>query len=88
MAHLQCLDQVMSGRKIEDVDVEINEDIIVCFAGEDWCVSIDKQGNISEFLMKNSNSKDLAIKELQEVLIYLKDNFVKEMNIANNVLGM
>lgn len=88
VAHLQCLDQVMSGRKIEDVDVEINEDIIVCYAGEDWCVTIDKQGKISEFLMKNSNSKDLAIKEMQEALIYLKENLSKEMNIANNVLGM
>ena len=87
-AHLQCLDQIMSGKKVEDVDVEINENIIVCLAGEDWCVTIDKQGNISEYLMKNSNSKDLAVNEMQEALVYLKENLSKEMNIANNVLGM
>lgn len=88
VAHLQCLDQVMSGRKVDDVDVEVNEDIIVCLAGEDWCVTIDKQGNINKFLMKKSNSKDLAIDEMQEAFDYLKDNLVKEMNIANNVMGL
>ena len=88
VAHLQTLDQVMSGRNIEDVDVEINEDIIVCLAGEDWCVTIDKQGEISKYMMKNSNNKELAIDEMQEALNYLKENLSKEMNIANNILGM
>jgi len=88
VAHLQCLDQVMSGRKVEDVDVEVNEDIIVCLAGEDWCVTIDKHGHISDYMMKNSNNKELAMDEMQEALNYLKDNLTKEMNIANNVLGM
>lgn len=88
LAHLQCLDQVMSGKSIENVEVEINENIIVCLAGEDWCVTIDKQGNIDKYLMKNTNNKGLAIDEMQEALNYLKDNLAREMTIATNVLGM
>ena len=38
--------------------------------------------------MRNSNSKDKAIDEVQEAMNYLKDNLSKEMQIASNVMGM
>lgn len=88
VAHIQMLDQVLGGESVETANVSINEDIIVCLAGEDWYVSIDNKGQIDKYIMNNSNSKDKAIDEVQEALLYIKDNLAKEMNIANNVLGM
>jgi hypothetical protein len=88
VAHIHTLDQVLGGTNVDSVDVQINEDIIVCLAGEDWYVTIDKQGNIGRYIMNNSNSKNDAINEVQAALAYLRENLNKEMQIANNVLGM
>ena len=90
VAHLNTLDQVLGGVPLEKTNAEINEDIIVCLAGEDWYVTIDKQGKIDRHIMNNSNNKNAAINEVQEALNYLRDNLnlEKEMQIANNVLGM
>ncbi len=88
VAHIQTLDQVLGGSSVDNTDVALNEDIIVCLAGEDWYVTIDKQGSIDRYIMKNSNNKNAAINEVQEALAYLRENLNKEMQIANNVLGM
>ena len=78
----------MDGVSIENVDVEINEDIVVCMAGEDWCVTIDKQGQMNRYIMKNCSNINEAINEVQAALAYIRNNLNKEMQIANNVLGM
>lgn len=89
VAHLKSLDQVLSGSVVEEVDIEVDEKIVVCFTGEDWCVTIDKEGNLNEFIMNNTNNKKQALDEVQKALAYLKENLVKEVTISNNVsLGM
>ena len=88
VAHINALEQVINGVSVDDVNVSIDENIIVCLAGEDWYVTIDKQGNIGRHIMNNSNSKNDAINEVQAALAYLRENLSKEMQIANNVLGM
>ena len=87
-AHLQVLDLVLGGTEIDSIDVEVNEEIAVCLAGEDWCVTIDREGKINKFIMTHSNNKEVAIDEMQEALVYLKDNLKKEMQLANSYLGM
>jgi hypothetical protein len=87
-AHINTLDQVLSGTDVESVQVELDEGVLVCLAGEDWYVTINKQGSIDRYIMKNSNSKNDAINEVQAALAYLRENLSKEMKIANNVLGM
>ena len=89
MAHLKSLDQVLSGYAVDDVNIEIDQNLIVCFAGEDWCVTIDKDGNLNEYIMSNTNNKQHAIDEMQSALMYLRQNLDKEITISNNVsLGM
>lgn len=89
VAHLKSLDQVLSGYAVDDVDIEIDQNLIVCFAGEDWCVTIDKDGNLNEYIMSNTNNKQQAIDEVQSALMYLRQNLDKEITISNNVsLGM
>ena len=89
VAHLKSLDQVLSGCAVDDVDIEVDQNLIVCFAGEDWCVTIDKDGNLNDYIMSNTNSKQQAIDEVQSALMYLKQNLDKEITISNNIsLGM
>ena len=70
------------------MNVSIDENIIVCLAGEDWYVTIDKQGNIDRHIMKSSTNINETINEVRAALDYLRDNLNKEMQIANNVLGI
>lgn len=89
VAHLKSLDQVLSGRDVDNVDVEIDRNLIVCFAGEDWCVTIDKNGILNVYIMNNTNNKQQAKDEVQHALMYLKQNLDKEISISNNLsLGM
>lgn len=89
VAHLKSLDQILSGCYVDDVNIEIDQNLVVCFAGEDWCVTIDKNGNLNEYIMSNTNNKQQAIDEMKYALIYLKQNLDKEITISKNAsLGM
>ena len=52
-------------------------------------MTIDKDGNLNDYIMSNTNSKQQAIDEVQSALMYLKQNLDKEITISNNIsLGM
>lgn len=89
VTHLKVVDQILSGVSIDMVTAEVREDILFCYAGEDWCIYVDKNGQIDNFILNNSNNKELAIAEMQEALEYIKNNLSNEINIAQNAtLGM
>ena len=88
VAHINAVEQVLSGVSVDNLNVEVDENIIVCLAGEDWYVTIDKQGNIGKHIMKKSSNNSEALNEVREALDYLRDNLNIEMQIANNILGM
>lgn len=82
-AHLKCLDQVLSGVDIENVEVKTDTNIIVCFAGEDWCVTVDVNGKLETYIMSNTNNKTQAYAESQQALEYLKQNINKEIELSH-----
>jgi len=89
IAHLQSLDQLLSGKNIEDLSVVPNTNLVACFAGEDWAVMIDKDGNIINYLMENTKDKKRAMEEMQVALMYMKENLEKEMSKSNSIsMGM
>lgn len=89
VTHLKVLDQFLSGFSPESIVAIDNENIIMCLAGEDWYVSLDKEGNVENYVMKNSNNIEEALKEMENALSYVKENVQKETTISNNIsLGM
>lgn len=87
--HLKILDQVLSGKNIDNISIENTNNYNVCFAGEDWCVMADKDGNIDKYIMSNTNNKAQSIKEAEEALNYLKQNLEKEITLSSGMsLGM
>lgn len=89
VSHIHCLDDVLGGTNIDNVEVSVNESLLFCLAGEDWYVAIDKNGEVNKYIMNNTNNKQCAIDEMQDALNYLKENINKEMSIAiNSSLGM
>ena len=79
VAHLKSLDQVLSGNKIDGIDVSVDETLVACLAGEDWCVTIDKDGKLDIYIMENSNNRQKAIAEAQEALEYFRQNLDNEI---------
>ena len=85
LAHLKSLDQILSGVPVEELDISVDEKVAVCLVGEDWCVTIDKEGHIEKYIMNNTNNEQAAITEVQAALQYVKENLEKELVISNTV---
>ena len=71
--HYKLLEGVINGSEIDRIDIEPNENIKICIAGEDWYISIDNEGNIEQFIMKGIKDITLATKEMKTVLETYKD---------------
>ncbi len=72
VVHYKLLNHVLNGGNIDTVDSFINYDIVTCIAGEDWYVSIDINGKVEEFILKETNNKKLAMAEMKETLQIIK----------------
>ena len=74
LIHLMTLDQFLSGTQIENISIKTNKEYSYGFVGEDWCVMVDDNGNIHQYIMNNSLNKKQAYQEMQEALVYIKEN--------------
>lgn len=85
--HLRTLDQFLSGIKISDIDVEKRQNAVMGVFGEDWYVTLDKNGILKEFIMKNTNDKKRATFEMQEALMDLKEKIDKKAELSDSFMG-
>ena len=69
---IEIIDQMLSGKTIDEATPKPKKDVAFCYCGEDWYVTVDSKGNISEFIMQNSNKKELAHKEKKECVRQIK----------------
>ena len=86
---IELIDQLLSGKSIDKAVIKPKKNIAFCYCGEDWYVFVDTNGKISDYVMKNSNRKDIAINEKKECIVDLKNNLahtVEDRNIPE-VLG-
>lgn len=91
MKRIEILDQMATGKKLEEIEVTEKKDIAFCYSGEDWYVCVDKQGNITEYVMENSNKKEQANREkkqfLKEIKAKLGITTGDSQNTNNNSVG-
>ncbi len=66
--HYKLLDGVILGIELDVINVQPNENIKTCIAGEDWYISIDRKGNVEQFIMRGTRNKALATEEMRMVL--------------------
>ena len=72
--HYHLLDTVLGGNGIDEIESQIDESITTCIAGEDWYISIDYNGHIEQYIMKNTHRSKEAREEMQVILQELKEN--------------
>lgn len=72
---IEMLDQMFSGVNIEDTVTPPKRDVVFCYCGEDWYVSMDSNGVISEYVMANSNKKEIANREKMECVNQIRQKF-------------
>ncbi len=89
MEHIIMMDKILNGESIDEVEISHIEDILFCYTGDDWYVSVSKEGKVEQYIMNNSTDKEKAMLEVQSVLEELKINLENMMKVANQVsLGM
>ena len=73
VVHYKLLEGVINGVELDKIDATFNENIKTCIAGEDWYISIDKNGNIEQHIIKGIRDVTLATQEMKIVLETYKD---------------
>ena len=56
LERIELVDQIISGKPIDEATTKPKKDIMFCYCGEDWYVTVDSKGNIGEYVMANSTS--------------------------------
>ena len=68
IASIQIIDQLLEDIPFEDCDYIVPNGIVKCYIGEDWYLTKDIDGNIQKYIMSNSNNKELALEEINNIL--------------------
>ena len=68
LCQLQLIDGLLSGKRLEDIEIEKKSDIVECISGEDWCVCTDKYGNTSSYIVQNSKYREVALIEMEKYM--------------------
>ncbi|MBE6151273.1 MAG: hypothetical protein E7162_05640 [Firmicutes bacterium] len=87
---IELVDQILSGKPIDETATKPKKDIALCYCGEDWYVTVDSKGNISEYVMENSHKKELANREKKECIRQIKEKlgYANEDTNTNSVGGV
>ena len=75
VCQLQIIDQLLSGKKIDSIDVNRDETINYCISGEDWCLYIDDNNVLHRFVMQNSKNKVVALEEMKSYVGFFSSMF-------------
>jgi hypothetical protein len=73
LERIELVDQILSGKPIDEATTKPKKDIMFCYCGEDWYVTVDSKGNIGEYVMANSNKREIANKEKKECIRQIKE---------------
>ena len=68
IAKIQIINQLLKGISFDDCILNVENEIVKCYVGEDWYITMDIMGNISSLIIENSPNKDRALKEMQEYI--------------------
>lgn len=68
IARIQIIDQLLDGIPFEDCDYNVEKNIYKCYVGEDFYLTIDDKENINYYIMKNSINKEIAMKEIKNII--------------------
>jgi hypothetical protein len=72
MDRIEMLDQILSGKTIDETTTRPKKDIAFCYCGEDWYVMVDTKGNISEYVMESTNKREFANREKKDCIRQIK----------------
>ena len=74
-----ALDEYLSGKPLEDIELDLNLDINTSYIGNDWYISISNDGQITTYIMKSCKNKEKAEQEMKKVLEVIKEKSHKQI---------
>ena len=69
--HIEALDMLYSGQKIDDITVE-DKEVNIAYAGEDWYVALLENGEVISYIQTNSLNREAAEREVQQYMHLLE----------------
>ncbi len=78
-----ALDEYLSGKPLEEIELELNLDINTCYIGNDWYISISNDGQITTFIMQSCKNREKAEQELKRVLEIIKEKSHKQIEMMS-----
>ncbi len=82
--HIEAMDQFLSGKSVDEIEIQTKDDIVIVYCGEDWYVSLNKEGKVEQYIMKNSNNKEKALSEVQDALLRIKNDLSSTLDIQSD----
>ena len=78
-----ALDEYLSGKPLEEIELELDLDINTCYIGNDWYISISNDGQITTFIMQSCKNREKAEQELKKVLEVIKEKSHKQIEMMS-----
>lgn len=78
---MTALDDHLSGKPIEDIEIKEILDINTCYVGNDWYISISNDGQITTYIMKSCRDKEKAEQEMKKNLEVFKASSEKQIQL-------
>ena len=81
--HIEALDQLYSGKNIDEIEIVEKNNISYSYVGEDWYIIVQSNGNIVRYLQENSKDKNKAVEEMNKYISLVERESKNTMSSAN-----
>ena len=69
VVQIEMINNLLNGVSLEDINVDVNKDVVMCVSGGDWYISKDSNGNLKQFVLDNCKDKDRALVEMSSYIV-------------------
>ena len=82
VAHIEVLDSYLSGVSIDEIKID-KKAVLFAYVGEDWYVALTTDGQIINYIQKNSKNNSKANCEMEKYLVILQEH-INDFDIENS----
>lgn len=81
---MYMINELLGGKEIDEILTELSVHYQYCICSSDWFIAVDKDNQITKYIMPNTPNKEKAIEELQnslqELETYKNTNDIENIN--------
>lgn len=79
---LEMINNLLNGVSLDEIEIDLNKDVVMCISGSDWYISSDSNGNLNQFVLDNCKDKDRALAEMESYISMMINNVEKREGVS------